>query len=161
MAAPKHSMMFVNLAVKNLKTSVEFFTKLGYTFEPRFTDEHGTCMNVGESFKVMLLEEPFFRTFTKKQLVDTKTHVELLLCVSCESRAAVDDLAAKAVAAGGQRHEFKDYGFMYGTSFEDLDAHVWELSWMDPDWVSGKKECAVECGPGKKECAAPESASSS
>ena len=94
--------IFVNLPVKDLNRSVAFFTALGYTFHPQFTDENATCMIVSEEhIYVMLLVDTYFQTFTSKTIVDAKTSTEVLLCLSCESRTQVDELVAKAVAAGG------------------------------------------------------------
>jgi predicted lactoylglutathione lyase len=87
-----------------------------------------------DSIHVMLLVEEFFKTFTTKSLTDTSKSTEVLLCLSCESRAEVDELVAKAVAAGGTTpSEPKDYGFMYGHGFQDIDGHLWELVYMDPN----------------------------
>ncbi|GGC67352.1 VOC family protein [Undibacterium terreum] len=125
--------IFVNLPVKDLNKSVEFFTHLGYTFNPQFTDENATCMIVSDTIYVMLLVEKFFKTFTKKDICDSSKSTEVLVCLSCESRAQVDEMVAKAVAAGGKTpNEPKDYGFMYGHGYEDLDGHIWELMYMDP-----------------------------
>lgn len=125
--------IFVNLPVKDLKRSVEFFTKLDYKFNPQFTDENATCMIVGENIFVMLLVESFFKTFTKKELCDATRSTEVLLCVSADSRAKVNQLVAQAVAAGATTpSESKDYGFMYQHGFEDLDGHLWELIYMEP-----------------------------
>ena len=130
--------IFVNLPVKKLDRSVEFFTKLGYTFNPEFTDENATCMIVGENIFVMLLVESFFKTFIKKEICDATKSTEVLVCLSCESRAKVDELVSKAVAAGGKiPMDSKDYGFMYQHGFEDLDGHLWELVYMDPNAASG------------------------
>ena len=93
--------IFVNLPVKDLNRSVAFFTKLGFKFDPKFTDENATCMIVGENIYVMLLLEKFFKTFTTKELCDAKKSTEVLVCLSCDSRSEVDDLVVKAVAAGG------------------------------------------------------------
>jgi len=124
--------MFVNLPVRDLKRSVAFFTKLGFTFEPRFTDENATCMIVGGDAFVMLLVEPFFKTFTRRQLCDTRTHTEGLFAISAGSRAEVDHLVKTAVAAGGDYAvDPQDHGFMYGWSFYDPDGHHWEVFWMD------------------------------
>jgi predicted lactoylglutathione lyase len=126
--------IFVNLAVADLKRSMEFFTKLGFEFNAKFTDEKtGACMVISDDAFVMLLAEPFFQTFTKHKICDTRTHTECLLALSCPSRAAVDELVHKAVASGG-RHALdpQDHGFMYGWSFYDLDGHHWEVVWMDP-----------------------------
>ena len=95
--------IFVNLPVKDLNRSVEFFTRLGYKFDPQFTDENATCMIVGENIFVMLLVESFFKTFTKKELCDATKSTEVLVCLSAESRVQVDELVAAAVAAGGSR----------------------------------------------------------
>lgn len=125
--------IFVNLPVKGLKRSVEFFTTLGYTFDPKFTDENATCMIVGENIFVMLLAEDFFKTFTKKELCDATRSTEVLVCLSCGSRAEVNELVAKAVAAGGTTPmDSRDYGFMYQHGFQDLDGHLWELIFMEP-----------------------------
>ncbi len=125
--------IFVNLAVRDLPASKAFFTALGFTFNPQFTDEKAACMVVSDEAFVMLLSEPFFRTFTKQQPCDTSTHTEGLFALSCASRAEVDELVAKAMAAGGRpAMPAQDHGFMYGGSFYDVDGHHWELVWMDP-----------------------------
>lgn len=127
--------IFVNLPVKNLDKTKAFFAALGYTFNPQFTDANAACMVVQkDSIHVMLLVEDFFKTFTTKAIADTSKTTEVLLCLSCESRAEVDDLVAKAVAAGGTTpREPQDYGFMYGHGFQDIDGHLWELMYMDPN----------------------------
>lgn len=128
--------MFVNLPVRDLKRSMAFFAALGFDFNPQFTDEKAACMVVSDDAFVMLLSEPFFRTFTKREPCDTSRHTEGLFALSCESRAEVDDLVKKAVAAGGTHAmEAQDHGFMYGWSFYDLDGHHWEVLWMDPKAV--------------------------
>ncbi len=125
--------IFVNLPVTDLKKSVEFFTKLGFTFDPKFTDENATCMIVGENIFVMLLVESFFKTFTDKEICDARKCTEVLVCLSSESRGKVDDLVSKAVAAGGTApRKSQDHGFMYQHGFEDLDGHIWELIYMEP-----------------------------
>ncbi|MEH6419401.1 VOC family protein [Pseudomonas sp. CGJS7] len=128
-----HSQLFVNLPVKNLARTVEFYTQLGYSFNAQFTDENATCMIVGENNFVMLLVEPFFQSFTQKTLVDAKKQVQALLAVSVPDRAAVDALVDKAIAAGATAHEPKDYGFMYQRAYDDLDGHTWEVFFMDPN----------------------------
>jgi len=126
--------IFVNLPVKNLDKSVQFFTRLGYTFDPKFTDENATCMIVGENIYVMLLVESFFKTFTPKALCDATKSTEVLVALSAESRDEVDELVRKAVAAGGTTpNESKDYGFMYQHGYQDLDGHLWEVFYMDPN----------------------------
>ncbi|MGQ3000178.1 VOC family protein [Variovorax sp.] len=127
--------IFVNLPVKDLDKSKAFFNALGYNFNPQFTDANAACMVVQEgSIHAMLLVESFFKTFTDKAITDTRTSTEVLLCLSCESRAEVDELVAKAVAAGGTTPRApQDLGFMYGHGFQDLDGHLWELVFMDPN----------------------------
>ena len=128
--------MFLNLPVTNLDKTVDFFTQLGFEFNPQFTDENGTCMLVGEDAYVMLLVEDFFKTFIKKEIADSTTHAESIFAVSVGSREQVDDLADKALAAGGQpSNEPQDHGFMYARSFQDLDGHLWEVFHMDPEAV--------------------------
>lgn len=125
--------IFVNLPVKDLDKSVEFFTKLGYTFNAQFTNEQATCMNISDTIFVMLLVEPFFQTFTTKAIADATKTVESIICLSADSRDAVDALVGKAVEAGATNYKDKiDYGWMYSHSFQDLDGHLWEFAWMDP-----------------------------
>src|SRR4051812_10458567 len=126
-----HSQIFVNLPVKDLKRSVDFFTQLGYTFNPQFTNENATCMILGENLFAMLLVEKFFSGFTTKAICDTTKATETLNCLSCESREQVDALVAKAVANGGTApRPVQDHGFMYAHGYEDLDGHTWELVYM-------------------------------
>lgn len=128
--------IFVNIPIKNMERSKAFFASLGYSFNPQFTNDQGACMVVSDSIYVMLLVEPFFQTFTKKAIVDAHKSTEVLLCLSCESRAEVDDMVRKALAAGGKApNPSQDHGFMYSHGFEDLDGHVWELAYMDPSAV--------------------------
>ena len=125
--------IFVNLPVKDLNASIRFFTALGFRFNPQFTDETATCMIVGDDIFVMLLTRAKFQTFTPNPICDARKHTEVLTCLSCDSRAQVDDMVRKAVAAGGNTYnEPQDHGFMYGHGFQDLDGHIWELMWMDP-----------------------------
>jgi uncharacterized protein len=129
--------IFVNLPVKDLNKSVEFFTKLGYKFNPKFTDENATCMIVAENIFVMLLVEEFFKTFAPKEICDTTKSVEVLVALSFESRAAVDEMVRKAIAAGGSTYkEPNDMGFMYQHGFQDLDGHIWEIFFMEPSTVN-------------------------
>ncbi|HEY6004234.1 MAG TPA: VOC family protein [Anaeromyxobacter sp.] len=125
--------LFVNLAVRDLKKAKQFFSTLGFEFNPQFTDDKAACMVVSEEAYVMLLTEPFFRTFTKREPCDTSRQTEGMFALSCTSRAEVDQLVQKAIAAGGkQAGDPQDHGFMYGRSFYDLDGHHWEVLWMDP-----------------------------
>lgn len=130
--------LFVNLGVKDLERSKAFFAALGFEFNARFTDEKAACMVVSEEAFVMLLSEPFLKTFTQRELCDTSRQNEGLFALSCVSREEVDALVQKALAAGGQRAmPPQDHGFMYGWSFYDLDGHHWEVLWMDPKAVQG------------------------
>lgn len=132
MAASISRKIFVNLPVRDLKRSMAFFSTLGFTFNPRFTDEKAACMVVSDEASVMLLSEPFFQTFTTRRLCDTAKDTEGLFAVSCRSRAEVDEIVNTAIDAGG-RHAMdkQDHGFMYAWSFYDLDGHHWELIWTD------------------------------
>lgn len=136
MTTTKPRKLFVNLPVRDLPRSIEFFTKLGFTFNAQFTDETATCMIVSEEAYVMLLAENRFRDFTKRPLADSTRETEALFALSCESREEVDQLVRTAIAAGGSHAmDPQDYGFMYNWSFYDLDGHHWEVFWMDPSHV--------------------------
>lgn len=129
-----NKLVFINLPVKDLPRSRTFFEGLGYHFNPHFSNDQGACLVISDTIHAMLLTEPFFQTFTKKPISDAKKSTEVLICLSCESREEVDSLVAKAVAGGGTTpNEKQDHGFMYGHGFEDLDGHVWELMYMDPN----------------------------
>ena len=133
MARAQSRKIFVNLPVNHLARSKEFFTKLGFEFNPKFTDENAACMIIGEDAYAMLLTTTYFKTFTKKELCNSRTHTEGIFALSCSSRAEVDDLLRKALAAGGKPAlPPVDHGFMYSCSFYDLDDHHWEVFWMDP-----------------------------
>lgn len=125
--------IFVNLPVKNLQQSIEFFTRLGFQFNPQFTDETATCMIVSENIFVMLLTHEKFKTFTPNPICDATQSTEVLVCLSAESRAKIDEMVRQAVASGGTTYkEPQDHGFMYGHGFQDLDGHIWELVYMEP-----------------------------
>ena len=124
--------IFVNLPVKDLNKTVEFFTKLGFRFNPQFTDENATCMIVGEDIFIMLLVEKFFRTFTKKEISDATHETEVILALSAESREEVDQMINKVIKAGGnESKEPQDHGWMYERGFEDINGHLWEIIYMD------------------------------
>lgn len=128
--------IFVNLPVKNLVKTKEFFAHLGYSFNAQFTNDDAACMVVSDTIYVMLLTEPFFKGFTKKAIANAHETTEVLVCLSCENRAEVDELVSKALAAGGKAPIApQDHGFMYAHGFEDLDGHQWELVYMDPSHV--------------------------
>jgi uncharacterized protein len=124
--------IFVNLPVKDLKKSINFFTQLGFSFNQQFTDEQATCMVIGENIFAMLLVEERFQDFTKKPISDAKKSTEVLLALDAESREAVDTMIKNAVKAGGSIYsDPQDHGWMYGHSFADLDGHQWEILYMD------------------------------
>ena len=125
--------LFVNLPVRNLDKTVEFFTALGFSFNPEFTDENATCMIVNDGAYVMLLVESYFKTFTSKSIAATADTAEAIMSFSLESREAVDEVIRTALTSGGTAsEEAQDYGFMYTHSFQDPDGHLWEVFWMDP-----------------------------
>lgn len=124
--------IFVNLPVRDLNNTIDFFTKLGFSFNPQFTDENATCMIVGEDIFVMFLVENFFKTFTKKNISDTAKSTEVIVALSAQSRQEVDQMINKVVEAGGREpKESQDHGWMYGRSFEDINGHLWEIFYMD------------------------------
>ncbi len=124
--------IFVNLPVKDLPKSMEFFKKLGFAFNPQFTDETAAAMVISEDIYSMLLTIPKIKLFTKKEIVDATKSTEVLIALSAESRSEVDDMLHKVLEAGGKEaREPQDYGFMYGRAFEDLDGHIWEIFYMD------------------------------
>jgi predicted lactoylglutathione lyase len=126
--------IFVNLPIKDMARSRAFFAALGYAFNPQFTNDQGACMVVSDKIFVMLLVEPFFQGFTKKAIADAHTTTEVLICLSCTSRDEVDAQVKKALAAGGTApNPPQDHGFMYAHGYTDLDGHVWELVYMDPN----------------------------
>ena len=126
-------MIFVNLSTRDLPRIKGFFEKLGFAFNPKFTDDKAACMVISDKAFVMWLTEPFFKTFTKNEIADTSKHTEALLCLSCPSRAAVDEIVKQAIDAGGKpAMPPQDHGYMYGSSFYDTEGHHWEVMWMDP-----------------------------
>lgn len=136
--------IFVNVPVEDLDRSIAFFTELGFSFDPRFTDETATCMILSDDAFVMLLTKPKFREFTTREIADTATSSEVILAVSAESRDDVDALAEKALASGGSpASDPIDFGFMYGRSFNDPDGHLWEIFWMDVSAVEAQGSAAA------------------
>ena len=130
--------LYVNLPVKDLERTVEFFAALGFSFNPKFTDENAACMIVNDSTSVMLLVESFFATFTGKPVADAHASTETLLAMSLDSRAEVDAFMAKALAAGASEYaEPRDLGFMYQRGIADLDGHQWEVFFMDESQFPG------------------------
>lgn len=137
-------LIFVNLPVSDLNRSIAFYEALGATKNEQFCDETAACMVFSEVIHVMLLTHDKFRQFTPKKIADAKTTTEVLLCISSDSRAAVDETLDKAGAAGGKQDPGpkQDYGFMYGRSFEDLDGHIWEVMWMDMEAAKAQMPAA-------------------
>jgi uncharacterized protein len=123
--------IFVNLPVKDLSRTVEFFKKLGFAFNPQFTDENATCMIINDNIFIMLLVEKFFKSFTKKEICDTTKDTEVIIAMSTESREKVDEMMQNVIKAGGKEsREPQDHGWMYGRSFQDIDGHLWEIIYM-------------------------------
>ncbi len=123
--------VFINLPVADLPRSLSFFKALGFPHNPQFSDDTGACIVISEHINVMVLTHPKFLQFTSKNICDTAKAIEVINCLSCETRAEVDDIVRKAVAAGGTTYaEPKDHGFMYQHSFADPDGHCWELFHM-------------------------------
>jgi hypothetical protein len=124
--------IFVNLPVKDLDKSKDFFSRLGFSFNPQFTDDNAACLVLGENIFAMLLINDFFKTFTKKTICNAKNETEVLIAIDVESRDAVDAMVKKAISAGGSIYaDPQDHGWMYGHSFADLDGHQWEVLYMD------------------------------
>lgn len=127
--------IILNLPVKNLDKSKAFFSALGFSFNPRFSNQDAAFMNIVDgTIHAMLTTETFFKSLIDKPLAQAKEANEMVICLSCESREEVDSLIAKAVAAGGRTpHPPEDHGFMYDQGFEDLDGHLWNLVWVAPE----------------------------
>src|SRR5690242_17882514 len=131
-------MIFVNLPVNDLDASKTFFTDLGYTINPQFSDEKAASVVISDTIVAMLLTKPFYATFTEKEIADASKTSEVLVALSAESREKVDELVDKALASGATPSgRTQDLGFMYGRAFDDLDGHTWEVIWMDPAAVQG------------------------
>lgn len=123
------------MPVKDLKNTMDFFKQVGFEFNMQFTDENATSMIINDNTFAMLLVEPYFQSFTNKELVDATKSTEMLIALSVDNRAQVDEIVNKALAAGGTpSNDPKDYGFMYSWSFQDINGHIWEVFYMeDPD----------------------------
>lgn len=127
---------FINLPVEDLNKSMGFFTRLGFTFNAQFTDTKAACMIISDDSYVMLLTEKFFQEFTKKELANSKKTAEVIIALSTDSREKVDEIVNAAYDAGGKKYrEPDDKGFMYSCGFQDIDGHVWEIIYMDPEHV--------------------------
>ena len=127
--------LFINLPIENLKKSVDFFSQLGFTFNPQFTDEQSTCMIISDNIFVMLLEKAKFQSFIEKPIASRDT-TEAILALSCDSADEVRTLTQKALELGARKlNEPEDMGFMFSWGFEDLDGHLWDVFWMNPDHI--------------------------
>jgi uncharacterized protein len=125
--------IFISLPVADLQKTRAFFTALGFSFDPQFTNDDALGMIIGENVYAMLLTRPFYQTFTDKKIADTKEFVAAAICLTCDSRQEVDELVTRARAAGGKAlRDPKDHGAMYGHGFEDLDGHNWKVMHMEP-----------------------------
>jgi len=140
MSKPMSKMIFINLPVTDLASSMAFYEAVGFTNNPQFTNDQAASMQWSDAIAVMLLTHDFWKTFTDRTIPDAKQSAQVFLCLTHNSRAAVDDIVARAGAAGGlaEPTPTQDHGFMYGSSFEDPDGHIWENVWMDPKMVSGE-----------------------
>ena len=129
-------MIFINLPVADLNKSMDFFKKLGYGFNPQFTNEHGACMIVSDTIFVMLLSHGHYKNFTDKDIINAHQSSEVMIALNADNKEAVNELVDKAVKAGGNEiRKPQDYGFMYQRSFDDPDGHTWEIFWMDPEHI--------------------------
>ncbi len=139
-------MIFVNLPVSDLARATAFYQAIGASKNEKFCDETASCMVFSEAIHVMLLTPDKFRQFTPKKIADARTSSEVLICISADSRDAVDDMVGKAQASGGvgDPSPKQDYGFMYGRSFEDPDGHIWEVMWMDVAAASAAQSATVD-----------------
>jgi predicted lactoylglutathione lyase len=130
--------LFVNIPVRDLPRSIQFFETLGFTFNRQFTDATATCMLVGEDAYFMLVTPDKFKDFSRRPTGDAQKETNALFGISAGSRGEVDELVEKAISAGGSHAaDPQDHGFMYLRSFYDLDGHHWEIFWMDPSAING------------------------
>ena len=138
-------MIFLNLPVTDLVRSTAFYQAVGASKNPQFSDNTASCMVLSDNIHVMLLTHDKFRQFTPKKIADAKTSNQVLICLSADSRDAVDDIVGKAAGAGGSADPSPkaDFSFMYGRSFEDPDGHMWEVMWMDVEAHAAGAQCAT------------------
>ena len=131
-------LIFINLPVGDLARATAFYQAVGASKNPQFSDDTASCMVFSDTIHAMLLTHDKFRQFTPKKISDARTTSEVLICISADSRADVDEVVSRAADAGGAADPSpkQDYGFMYGRSFEDPDGHIWEVMWMDVEAAS-------------------------
>lgn len=136
--------IFINLPVRDLRVSMDFFTQLGFGFNLQFTDDKAACMIIGENIYAMLLVEDRFRDFTRKPIADARQCTEVLICIDAPSRDAVDEMVRNAVSAGGTTYaDPMDHGWMYGHSFADPDGHQWEVAFMEEAALARQMETSA------------------
>ncbi|MBI1406345.1 MAG: glyoxalase [Caulobacter sp.] len=141
-------MIFVNLPVRDVKVSRTFFEALGFSINEQFCSEDTACVVIDDNIFAMLLEHRRFKDFLKGDVADNSVNKEVLTCLSCDSRAEVESLKARALAAGGSEWmPAQDHGFMYGDSFCDPDGHVWEVMWMDQAAAAAGAHHEIESAP--------------
>lgn len=137
--ALKAKQIFINFPVKDLKKTMAFFEAVGFEFNMQFTDDNAAALMIGDNIVAMLLHEPYFQSFTKKSITDASQSTEVILAFSADSRAAVDEIVQRALAAGAAPYnEPVDHGFMYSWSFEDPDGHLWEVVYMEEAAADGQ-----------------------
>jgi len=137
-------MIFVNLPVADLPRSKAFYEAVGFTVNPQFTDDTAACMVLSDEIHVMLLTHDKFKMFTPKEVADAQRTSEVLLCISCDSREAVDEITEAALAQGSREVGPKDeHSFMYGRNFEDPDGHIWAPMWLDMSALGGRNAAEV------------------
>ncbi|MCH8617080.1 lactoylglutathione lyase [Sphingomonas sp. SM33] len=131
--------IFVNLPVEDLERSKRFYEAIGARNEPKFTNEAAAMMVLSDTIHIMLLTKPFYSTFTTRPIADAHQTSQVLLCISCDSPAEVDEITNAAGAAGGKidvsQEDQTQGGPMYGRDFEDPDGHQWAPMWMDPEFA--------------------------
>lgn len=140
--------IFVNLPIKDLEKTKEFWATLGFSFNPQFTDDKAAALILGENIFAMLITEPFYKTFiAKKEIADSSKTSEVINAVSVENKEAVDELVDKAISSGATKYkETDDYGWMYSRSFQDLDGHLWEVLYIDITKVPENPGAAEKTG---------------
>jgi predicted lactoylglutathione lyase len=142
---PMSKMIFVSLPVTDLNRATAFYEAIGAARNPQFSDDTASCMVISETIFAMLMVHDKFRQFTPRPIADARTSSQVLLCLSADSRDEVDDIVAKAVAAGGMADPSPkdEFDFMYGRSFEDLDGHMWGVTWMDVAAATTQPDLAI------------------
>jgi predicted lactoylglutathione lyase len=129
--------VFINLPVADLERAKTFYTTLGFSVNPQWSNDDAACIVISESIYVMLLVKPFFQTFTQKTIIDAASNVEVLNSLLGDTKEEVDEFLKKALAGGGREaRAVRDQGFMYDVAVEDPDGHIWEMGWMNMEAVN-------------------------